>query len=100
MSRSQSFHEFYAFYRAQHATVACRRWHFAGSLVALASLAVALASGQAIWLVGALLGGYGFAWIGHFFHEHNRPATFKHPFYSFVGDWRMFGDILLGRVKI
>ena len=51
------------------------------------------------WLLAALLCGYGFAWVGHFFFEKNRPATFKHPFYSFVGDWVMFKDILTGKIR-
>jgi hypothetical protein len=51
------------------------------------------------WLLGALLCGYVFAWVGHFFFEKNRPATFKHPFYSFIGDWVMYKDILIGRIK-
>ena len=44
--------------------------------------------------------GYGFAWVGHFFFEKNRPATFKHPFYSFMGDWVMMKDIILGRLPM
>jgi hypothetical protein len=44
--------------------------------------------------------GYGFAWVGHFFFEKNRPATFKYPFYSFMGDWVMYADIWRGRVKL
>jgi hypothetical protein len=50
-------------------------------------------------LLAALLSGYAFAWVGHFFFEKNRPATFSHPFYSFVGDWAMFRDILTGRMR-
>jgi hypothetical protein len=46
----------------------------------------------------ALVQGYAFAWVGHFFFEHNRPATFKYPFFSFLGDWRMWWDILRGRI--
>ncbi len=46
----------------------------------------------------ALLSGYAFAWVGHFFFEKNRPATFKHPFYSFAGDWVMFKDIFVGKI--
>ena len=49
--------------------------------------------------LAALLCGYAFAWVGHFFFEKNRPATFKHPFYSFAGDWVMFKDILAGRIR-
>jgi hypothetical protein len=44
--------------------------------------------------------GYGFAWVGHMVFEKNRPATFKYPLYSFIGDWVMFFDMLRGRVKI
>jgi hypothetical protein len=50
-----------------------------------------------LWLVPVL--GYGFAWAGHFFFEHNRPATFKYPFYSLLGDWVMFKDMLFGNIK-
>jgi len=46
----------------------------------------------------ALVQGYAFAWVGHFFFEHNRPATFKYPGYSFMGDWRMWWQILTGRI--
>jgi Predicted membrane protein len=44
--------------------------------------------------------GYGFAWVGHFFYERNKPATFKHPWYSLIGDFAMFRDILLGRISL
>lgn len=33
------------------------------------------------------------------FFEKNRPATFKHPFYSLWGDWVMFKDMLVGKIK-
>ena len=51
-----------------------------------------------LWLVP--LAGYGFAWAGHFFFEHNKPATFNYPLYSLWGDWVMWKDILIGKVKI
>ena len=51
------------------------------------------------WLVAAVSAGYGFAWAGHFFFEHNRPTTFTHPVYSFMGDWAMFRDMLTGRIR-
>jgi hypothetical protein len=60
---------------------------------------VALAvTGNGWWLAAALLAGYGCAWAGHVFFEHNRPATFKHPFYSFLGDWALYRDMLSGRI--
>jgi hypothetical protein len=98
MARFSSFSEFYPYYLGEHANRTCRRLHFVGSLGVLALLALAIASGNGRYLLGALLCGYGFAWVGHFFFEKNRPATFRHPFYSFVGDWVMFKDILTRKI--
>jgi len=93
-----SFREFYPFYLGEHADRTCRRLHFAGSTLALVCLALAVVRAGPWWLLAGLFCGYGFAWIGHFFFEKNRPATFKHPFYSFTGDWMMYVDILRGRI--
>jgi hypothetical protein len=98
MSRFASFREFYPYYLAEHTDPRCRRLHFAGSSLVLGCLAMLLRSGNAWWLAGALLCGYGFAWIGHFAFEKNRPATFRHPFWSFAGDWVMYRDMLTGRI--
>jgi hypothetical protein len=99
MRRFASFREFYPFYLGEHANRTSRRLHFVGSCGVLLLVGVALVSARPLWLLAALLCGYGFAWIGHFFFEKNRPATFRHPLYSFVGDWVMFADILRGRIK-
>ena len=98
--RYGSFREFYPFYLGEHQNRTCRRLHIVGSLCALSCLAAAIVQMQPWWLLGALFSGYGFAWVGHFFFEKNRPATFKYPFYSFAGDWVMFKDILIGRIKL
>jgi hypothetical protein len=98
MARFSSFSEFYPYYLGEHANRTCRRLHFVGSLGVLALLVLAIASGNGWYLLGALFCGYGFAWVGHFFFEKNRPATFKHPLYSFIGDWVMFKDILTGKI--
>jgi hypothetical protein len=98
--RFTSFAEFYPFYLSEHADRTCRRLHFAGSLLVIVCVALGLWMGNAWWFLAALFAGYGFAWIGHFFFEHNRPATFKYPLYSLIGDWVMFGDILTGKVHI
>ena len=100
MTAFASFREFYPYYLGEHADVRCRRLHFAGSWVVLLVVAVALVSGDAWWLVLAPVAGYGFAWVGHYVFEKNRPATFTHPLYSLMGDWRMFWDILRGRVRL
>ena len=98
--RFASFREFYPFYLSEHANRVSRRLHFIGSCGVLALLAMAIVRHNAWWLLVALLCGYGFAWVGHFFFEKNRPATFQHPFYSFAGDWRMFWDVLRGRARL
>ena len=67
----------------------CRRLHYVGSLLVLAVLFHAVASQQWLWLLALPLVGYGFAWVGHFVFEKNRPATFKYPLWSFMGDWVM-----------
>ena len=100
MSRFASFREFYPFYLEEHSNRISRRLHFIGSWGVLGLLATALLTGNPWWALGALFCGYGFAWVGHFFFEKNRPATFKHPLYSFAGDWVMFKDILTGKVKL
>jgi hypothetical protein len=98
-NRFNSFVEFYAFYLSQHKNLTCRRLHFVGSALILALFAFVIISQQWIllWLLPVL--GYGFAWVGHFFFEHNKPATFTYPFYSLLGDWVMFKDILLGNIE-
>ena len=96
----RSFNEFYPYYLAEHADVTCRRLHFIGSWLVLAVLAWAIISAEPWLLLLMPVVGYGFAWVGHFFFEKNRPATFKHPVYSLMGDWVMFWDILRGRVSI
>ena len=72
--------------------------HFFGTTLVVAFLITALITRNAWWLAGALVVGYGFAWIGHYFFEHNRPATFTYPVYSFIGDWVMYKDLLTGKI--
>ncbi|HEY5800751.1 MAG TPA: DUF962 domain-containing protein [Burkholderiaceae bacterium] len=93
-----SFSQFYPFYLTEHSNRTCRRLHFVGSTLALSCVAMTIATGNPRWLLGALLCGYGFAWIGHFIFEKNRPASFKQPLYSFLGDWKMYWQIWSGRI--
>lgn len=76
----------------------CRRLHFVGSTLALACLAALLVTGNFLFLLAGLLCGYGLAWIGHFVFEKNRPASFRQPLYSFMGDWAMYWRILTGKI--
>ena len=93
------FSEFYPFYLSQHANRICRRLHFAGTTLGLVALLLAISTLNFWWLLAGFVGGYLLAWVGHFFFEKNRPATFSHPFYSFVGDWVMWKDMLSGRIR-
>jgi hypothetical protein len=94
----RSFEDFYPFYLSEHANRTSRRLHFVGSSIALVLLVVAAWTSHWWLAVVALLEGYAFAWVGHFFFEHNKPATFKYPLLSFRGDWRLWFDIVRGRI--
>ncbi|MBL0028933.1 MAG: DUF962 domain-containing protein [Rhodanobacteraceae bacterium] len=97
--RYASFAEFYPFYLGEHAHPVCRRLHVVGSTLVLAIIVAVIARIVSPWALLALpVVGYGFAWVGHFFFEKNKPATFKYPLYSFAGDWVMYRDILIGRI--
>ena len=98
-SSYRRFADFYPYYLGEHAHPVCRRLHFVGSTLVLTVIALVAFGVLSPWALLALpLIGYGFAWVGHFFFEKNRPATFTHPFYSFLGDWVMFRDMLTGRI--
>ena len=92
-----SFREFYPFYLGEHRNVTCRRLHFTGTSFAIGFILLAAMNGNAWWLLAALLSGYAFAWVGHFFFEKNKPATFKYPLWSLMGDWRMFFETVTGK---
>lgn len=94
-----SFAEFYPFYLSQHANAMCRRLHFVGSLLVLVVIGYSIVTRNFLWLLAVPFVGYGFAWLGHFAFEKNRPATFTYPLYSLRGDWVMFFQILSGKIR-
>lgn len=95
----KNFADFYPFYLREHSNIMCRKLHFLGTSGVIALLLLFFFTGN-LWLLALIpLSGYGFAWVGHFGFEKNKPASFKHPIYSFMGDFRMFWDILTGRVR-
>jgi hypothetical protein len=93
-----SFAEFFSVYLSEHANRACRRLHFIGSTLVLACLAALVVTGNPWFVPAAAFCGYGFAWLGHFGFEKNRPATFIYPLYSLMGDWVMYWKILTGKI--
>lgn len=97
-ARYQSFKEFYPFYLTQHSNKTCRTLHFVGSLLILVVIGYAVIQSQYMLLLTLPVIGYGFAWIGHFVFEKNRPATFTYPLWSLMGDWKMFWQMLSGKL--
>ena len=97
--RFQSFEAFYPHYIHEHSNRTCRRIHVVGSALVLVVLAVAVVTLNPWWLLAMPVVGYGFAWVGHFFFEKNRPATFRYPLWSLMGDWRMLFEVVVGKRK-
>lgn len=95
----RSFREFWPHYLQAHQNPRCRGLHYVGNALALICLGMLFATGQWKWLVIGTVCGYGCAWVGHFLVEDNKPAAFRHPLWSFRGDWQMFALWLLGRLE-
>ena len=91
---------FYNFYLDEHQNMACRRLHFAGSSFGLIGLAKSVKNRSAKPLLKGIAAGYACAWVGHFFFEKNKPASFKSPLKSFASDFRMYADVLRGHLSL
>jgi hypothetical protein len=95
----RSFTEFWPHYVAEHSKPVTRLLHAVGTTTSFVFLLGFIAMGK-WWLFPlALVPGYGAAWFGHFFIEKNRPATFEHPLWSFIGDYKMIGFMIAGKMS-
>jgi hypothetical protein len=94
----RNFEEFYPFYLGEHADRTSRRLHVIGTSAAVLQILAAIVLREPMLCLTALVSGYGFAWVGHYVFEKNRPATFKHPLYSLRGDFRMARQVFSGRI--
>jgi len=92
--RYRTFAEFYPFYLTEHVNVVSRRLHVIGTTLVAASLIAAAVLLDWRFLAAAPVIGYGFAWVGHFFFEKNRPATFKYPGFSLMGDFQLWWEVV------
>lgn len=96
--RFESFEEFWPFYVREHRHPVNRALHYAGTTMVIGTVATAAITLNPAWLLAAPVVGYGPAWIGHFFIEKNKPATFKHPLWSLMADFKMYGYALRGKM--
>ena len=102
MANSQgykSLKEFYPFYLTEHQNTVSRVLHFTGTGLVILWLIGCLSTAHFAWLGFIPVIGYSFAWVGHFFFEKNKPATFQYPFYSLASDFLLFWDLLMGKEK-
>jgi hypothetical protein len=98
-SEMKTFAEFWPFYVREHSHPWTRALHAVGTITATTLLVGLAATGRWPWLPLAFVPGYAAAWVAHFFIEHNRPATFKHPLWSFIADYKMVALMLAGRMN-
>ena len=96
----KSFKAFYPYYLSEHKLKINKILHMIGSFSGLSFLTFCIISKKFYYAPLSLVFGYFFAWIGHFVFEKNKPATFQYPLYSFISDWVMLKDILIGKIKI
>jgi hypothetical protein len=99
MKEPRNFAEFWDFYVSEHSDKKTRYFHFIGTLLGVIIAIWLIASGSWYLLPLALVPSYGLAWYSHFFIEHNQPATFKFPVWSFIGDYKMVWLMLQGKMN-
>lgn len=98
MREYKSFKEFYPYYLSEHQNVTSRRLHIVGSSLVIILLISILLSQAWQLLILLPICGYAFAWVGHFFFEKNKPATFTYPCWSLFSDFVMLKDVLTGKI--
>ena len=97
--RYTSISDFYPYYLSEHQHPTSRVLHFIGTGLVIGIVITSLIFNQYSWIISIPVVGYGFAWVGHFFFEKNKPATFKYPLYSLGSDFILFFDLLRGKEK-
>jgi len=97
--RYKTFEAFWPFYLGEHGLPLTRTLHFIGTTIAFLMILSAVVTLSWQPLIGALVSGYSWAWVSHFFVEKNRPATFTYPGFSFIADWKMWAFMATGKLN-
>jgi hypothetical protein len=98
MQDPRRFAEFWPLYVVAHSQPLTRAFHSVGTLAGWAILIAAIVLRRPWLIVAAFVVPYALAWFSHFFVEHNRPASFGHPLWSWLADQKMVAMILAGRM--
>ena len=94
-----NYDEFWDFYVQEHSKPMTRVLHFIGTSLGIILLVWFIATGRWYYFLIFPIVGYAFAWFAHFVVEKNRPATFKHPLWSFMSDFKMMWYMITGRMS-
>lgn len=100
MATFKSFSEFYPYYKTEHAKTGTRVMHFIGTSLFLMMIFLFFIYFDYRLLLAGIVFAYGLAWIGHFFIEKNKPATFQYPWYSLMSDFKLYFEIILGKERL
>jgi hypothetical protein len=98
MQEPRTFADFWPYYVLAHRQPLTRIFHSTGTLIGWALVLAAILLRRPWFLAAALVIPYAFAWFSHFFVEHNRPAAFGHPLWSWLADQKMVALVLVGKM--
>jgi hypothetical protein len=93
------YRSFWRLYLQAHSRSDTRALHYAGTSLAVGLLLAAALCRDWRFALGAPVAGYGCAWAGHALLEGNQPATFGHPLWSLLSDFRMFALAITRRLQ-
>ena len=98
MQPPRAFSDFWLYYVLAHREPLTRIFHSVGTLSGWVLLLAAILLRRPWFILPALVFPYAIAWFSHFFVEHNRPATFGHPLWSWLADQKMVAMVLAGKM--
>lgn len=94
-----TFKDFYPYYLSEHSNKWNKVMHFIGTSLFFVTLTICIYFANPWLIFSVIVTPYLFAWIGHFFIEKNKPATFQYPLWSLAGDFKMYFELMTGKLK-